>query len=72
MHSINQARGINSRIRDRFDLTLESIRRHYLGTVNPLADVLARHSDFFDLFGDFRGYVDHFLLNDLSQRTTDR
>jgi len=32
---------------------------------SPLADVLARHGDFFDLFRDFRGYVDHFLLNEL-------
>lgn len=64
-HSINQARGINPRIADRFDLTLECIRRHYLGTVCPLSAVLDRHSDFFELFGNFPGYVDHFLLNDL-------
>jgi len=27
--------------------------------------VLARYADFFDLFGDFAGYVDFFLLHDL-------
>jgi hypothetical protein len=26
---------------------------------------LALYTDFFDLFGDFRGYVDFFLLQDL-------
>ena len=63
--SINGARGLHPRIRDRFDLTLECIRLHYLGGTSPLAGVLARHRTFFDLFADFRGYVDHFLLNDL-------
>jgi hypothetical protein len=63
--SINQRRGMHPQIRDRFDLTLECIRRHYTGLPSPLGDVLARHADFFGLFGDFRGYVDHFLLNDL-------
>ena len=50
---------------DRMDLTLECIRRHYQGGRSPLGDVLARYSDFFALFGDFRGYVDFFLLQDL-------
>ena len=65
VQSINQARGIHRDIRDRFDLTLECIRRHYLYLDSPLTEVLERHRDFFELFGDFRGYVDHFLLNDL-------
>jgi hypothetical protein len=63
--SINQRRGIHHRIRDRFDLTLECIRRHYGGEVSPLAEVLATYRDFFALFEDFSGYVDYFLLNDL-------
>jgi len=63
--SINQGRGIHRGIRDRFDLTLECIRRHYLDLRSPLEEVLGRHRDFFQLFGDFHGYVDHFLLNDL-------
>ncbi len=63
--TINQARGCNRRIADRFDLTLECIRRHYCNGSSPLSNVLARYSDFFDLFQDFRGYVDFFLLQDL-------
>ena len=63
--TINQARGCAKKIRDRFDLTLECIRRHYSGGESPLNEVLARYTSFFDLFGDFRGYVDFFLLQDL-------
>jgi hypothetical protein len=63
--TINQRRGTHPRIADRFDLTLECIRRHYLREASPLSDTLARYADFFDLFGDFRGYVDFFLLQDL-------
>jgi hypothetical protein len=63
--TINGARGFNSKIADRFDLTLECIRRHYLGQRNPLADTLARYRDFFALFEDFSGYVDFFMLRDL-------
>ena len=37
--TINQARGCTGRIADRFDLTVECIRRHYEGdTTHPLAD----------------------------------
>lgn len=63
--TINQARGCNRSIADRMDLTLECIRRHYSGAASPLAEVLARYGDFFALFGDFRAYVDFFLLHDL-------
>ncbi len=63
--TINGARGFNVRIADRLDLTLECIRRHYLHLESPLADTLALYSDFFSLFGDFSGYVDFFLLDDL-------
>lgn len=63
-HSINQARGTNGRIRDRFDLTLECIRRHYAGLESPLTEALAWHAPFFALFGSFEGYVSHFLLED--------
>lgn len=63
--SINQQRGMNAKIRDRFDLTLECVRRHYRGETSPLARTLADYAAFFDLFDSFRGYVDHFLLNDL-------
>jgi hypothetical protein len=63
--SINQRRGTLAVLHDRFDLTLECIRLHYQNADSPLADVLGRHKDFFDLFNDFPGYVDFFLLNDL-------
>lgn len=70
--SINQARGKTYAIGDRLDLTVECIRRYYLtrsgrvlGLTSPLADTLLRYSTYFDLFGDFDNYVEHFLLQDL-------
>jgi len=63
--TINGARGLNRNIKDRFDLTLECIRRHYANEENPLGETLRRYSAFFNLFGDFAGYVDFFLLQDL-------
>ena len=63
--SINQARGMHPLIRDRFDLTLECIRRHYLGLDHPLGVAFGPYSDFFALFDDFAGYVRFFLLQDL-------
>lgn len=64
-HTINQARGINGKLEDRFDLTLECIRRHYMDGASPLSQALGRYAAFFKLFDDFRGYVDCFLLQDL-------
>lgn len=64
-NTINGARGMHPQIADRFDLTVECIRRHYLGLESPLSVVLERYSAFFELFGDFRGYVNFFLLQDL-------
>jgi hypothetical protein len=63
--TINVAKGFNSRIADRMDLTLECIRRHYLSEDSPLRNVLGRYREFFALFDDFTGYVDFFLLQDL-------
>ncbi len=63
--TINQERGRNEHILDRFDLTLECVRLHYLGETSPLAAVLIRYGDFFALFEDFNGYNDFFLLQDL-------
>ncbi|SFF17652.1 DUF6994 family protein [Sunxiuqinia elliptica] len=62
--TINQARGVNRKICDRFDLTLECIRRFYEEEKSPLYDTLMRYKDFFDLFVDFCGYVDFFMLQD--------
>jgi hypothetical protein len=63
--SINQKRGCNPYIIDRFDLTLECIRKYYIDEESPLYDTLLRNKEFFDLFIDFKGYVDFFLLQDL-------
>ena len=63
--TINASRGVNHKIQDRFDLTLECIRLFYLNKNNPLSDTFERYSSFFSLFQDFRGYVNFFLLQDL-------
>ena len=63
--TINGARGMNAKIGDRFDLTLECIRRHYSNELSPLSEAVGRYADFFQLFVNFEGYVDFFLLGDL-------
>ena len=63
--TVNQARGCLKKISDRFDLTVECIRRHYARQSSPLSETLARYDDFFALFEHFSGYVDFFLLQDL-------
>ena len=63
--TINSSRGLNRSIKDRFDLTLECIRRFYINESSPLSDTFQRYSSFFSLFQDFRGYKDFFLLQDL-------
>ena len=62
--TINGYRGFNQLIRDRFDLTWNAYD-FYLQDKNPLTDVLDRYRDFFNLFTDFKGYIDFFLLQDL-------
>ena len=62
--SINQRRGTHQLISDRWDLTLECIRRFYSGEDNPLNSTLQKDKAFFDLFVDFKGYIDYFLLQD--------
>lgn len=64
-NTINGARGMSRSIGDRFDLTLECIRRHYCHEESPLSQVLNRYQDFFALFQDFAGYVEFFHLQDL-------
>lgn len=63
--TINGARGFHPSIRDRFDLTVECIRRYCRKEWSPLDVTLKRYDKFFELFGDFRGYVEFFLLEDL-------
>lgn len=67
--TMNGARGLSRKIADRFDLTLECIRRHYRGEDSPLKVTIDRYREFFALFDDFRGYVDFFLLQDLVDDT---
>jgi hypothetical protein len=45
--------------------TINQARRHYSHGDSPLDRVLERYASFFDLFGDFRGYVEFFMLQDL-------
>lgn len=61
---LNQARGCNKRICDRWDLTLECIRLFYLGKESPLNSSLEKSRHFFELFVDFKGFVDFFFLQD--------
>jgi len=71
--TINGARGFDRSIADRFDLTLECIRRYYVGESSPtgvLSRALARYPEFFALFGDFAGFVNFFLLQDLVDEAT--
>ncbi len=63
--TINQSRGVNSFIDDRFDLTLECIRLFYLKQQSPLFDTFLRYKKFFDLFENFNGYIKFFLFDDL-------
>lgn len=63
--SINQARGVNAKIKDRFDLTLECIRLFYEGETTPLTNAFNRYENFFSLFAGFKGYVEFFLFQDL-------
>jgi len=63
--TINGIRGMHQMVRDRFDLTLECIRRWYIHEESPLSEHIERYRDFFLLFDDFKGYVSFFLLEDL-------
>lgn len=64
-YTINQARGIFRLIDDRFDLTLECIKRYYINEQSPLTETLRRYASFFELFESFECYTEFFLLNDL-------
>jgi len=66
--TINTKRGKDNKISDRFDLTLECIRRYYLNEVNdnPLYEVLNEFDYYFKLFNDFKGFCDFYFLQDLT------
>jgi len=63
--TMNMIRGTHRKIDDRFDFTLECIRRWYLGTDSPLFKHIDRYSSFFNLFDNFISYYSFFLLDDL-------
>jgi hypothetical protein len=68
--TINQARGTNtSQIADRIDLSLECVRLYYACQPSPLNDqrndTLSRYAEFFELFVNFKGFIDFWLLQDL-------
>lgn len=63
-NSFNCARGCNAKIKDRWDLSLECIRRYYNGEDSPLYENLKKNKTFFDLFVNFKEYVDFFFLQD--------
>ena len=68
--SINSMRGCNSKIRDRFDLTLECIRRAYQENIfdneeiNPLLGISSEDKKFFRMFGSFENYAKFFCLDE--------
>lgn len=62
--SMNQARGCSVKVCDRWDLTLECIRRFYAGESSPLDKTLEKDREFFNIFVNFKSYVDFFLLQD--------
>jgi hypothetical protein len=45
--TINQARGTAPEIRDRFDLTMECVRRHYSDEPSPLSGTFTAYADWF-------------------------
>ena len=67
---INQSRGCNPFIKDRWDLTLECIRKFYVNEESPLYNILLQNKDFFDLFVNFKGYVDFFIYRTALQMIT--
>lgn len=73
--SINQYRGAQWKkyIGDRFDYTLECIRRYYKPSEKygwyPLKDVIDNDKDFFNKFKSFNEYVKFFFLDDLIDET---
>ena len=58
--TINQSRGVNKQICDRWDLTLECIRLYYSNQPNPLSKTLGNYNSFFNLFGDFKAMFNIF------------
>ena len=66
--TVNTKRGSSSKICDRFDLTLECIRRayqygdFYSEENNPLFGIPKEDKEFFKMFGSFENYIRFFCL----------
>ena len=66
-NSINIVRGRCEKIKDRFDLTLDCIKKQYSDRDNPLSWVLKEYwFDFFDRFNSFNEYINFFHVGRLS------
>ena len=67
--TINASRGLNRSIVDRFDLTLECIRRFYINEDSPLSDTFKRYSSFSEssIYGSFP-YVSSDDINYLNDK----
>ena len=63
--TINQNRGTHPKLYDRFDLTLECLRRYFEGKNNPLFDTFKRYDEYLKLFVSFKEFCTFFLLQDL-------
>ena len=70
-YTLNQAKGMDTRVFDRIDSTLACIRLHFSGVnaldANPIGDVLDAYGWFFEPFGTgqagFDAYVEYFFLD---------
>lgn len=76
INSINTRRGNkNGSIKDRFDLTLECIRRayqyedFYKNDFNPLFGISGEEKEFFKMFGTFKNYIRFFCLDGWVNKT---
>jgi len=58
---------MDCKIKDRFDLTLECIRKYYIKEENPLSDILNRFNYYFSLFNDFKVFCEFYFLQDLTK-----
>lgn len=56
-NSLNGMRGLNRKIMDRFDLTLECIKNYYEGKGSPLSWVIEADRERFEQFVSFSGFL---------------
>jgi len=68
-NSFNQNRGTYPKIKDRFDLSLECIKRYYNDEDSPLRETIQRYNQFFQLFNNFESYCEYYFLEDLTNET---